>query len=228
MRTELIFEFRFEACDELSREILCYSTRCHLPHVLIPFVVLRQLEKYQEQPELLDPHLENIVSVLMGYLRIQTRLFHASNQNVATAPAKSFTPGPRSSSIDHAFIQVVFKMLYTLCKVRGYKTVTRFFPHEVSDLEQTLALLVWQNPQNHATWETRHGLLLWLSMIVLIPFDLTTVDSTIFSPNHHEQPKQAESKLASGAERFLNTELSRGGIVAQLVRLCCVYLGNYA
>jgi tubulin-specific chaperone D len=55
------------------------------------------LEKYQEQPELLDSHLEAMVSPLMQIVRQQ----HTS------------TP----------LLHRCFKIVYCLCKVRGYKTV---------------------------------------------------------------------------------------------------------
>jgi len=61
--------------------------------------------------------------------------------------------------------------------------LVRYLPHEVSDLEATLEYLSvlddsWQN-----AWHARYGLVLWLSIIVLIPFKLDTVDSKgLFSP----------------------------------------------
>ena len=55
--------------------------------------------------------------------------------------------------------------------------IMRFFPHEVADFEPTLALLQAQDPDDYATWETRYGALLWLGVVVLIPFDLAKMDS---------------------------------------------------
>ncbi len=34
-----------------------------------------------------------------------------------------------------------------MCKVRGYKTVVKFFPHEVSDMEPVTELLHFQDNQ---------------------------------------------------------------------------------
>ncbi len=123
------------------------------------------MDKYQEQPQLLDPHLESIVSPLMKLIR-------------ASFEKKSF-------------LNVLCKMIYILTKVRGYKTVgmsvkfidtpERFFPHEASDLERTLQLLQQQNPNEFEFWETRYVLFLWFSLIVLIPFDLKTIDSEVTS-----------------------------------------------
>ena len=68
----------------------------------------------------------------------------------------------------------LFLLLTQVCKVRGYKTIVRFFPHEVSDLEQVTEMLHFQE---ETPWEVPYILVLWLSIIVLVPFDLTTIDS---------------------------------------------------
>ena len=38
-------------------------------------------------------------------------------------------------------VKALFLVLCQLCKVRGFKTVVKFFPHEVSDMEQVVELL---------------------------------------------------------------------------------------
>lgn len=38
-------------------------------------------------------------------------------------------------------VKNLFFVLCQLCKVRGYKTIVKFFPHEVSDMEQVVELL---------------------------------------------------------------------------------------
>lgn len=48
---------------------------------------------------------------------------------------------------------------------------------QVADLEPTLKLLEAQNVGDTATWETRYCLLLWLSIIVMIPFHMARLDS---------------------------------------------------
>lgn len=51
------------------------------------------------------------------------------------------------------------------------------FYAQVSDLEPVLSMLERQNPKSTDTWETRYALLLWLSIIVKIPFHMTRLDS---------------------------------------------------
>jgi len=69
----------------------------------------------------------------------------------------------------------VFHMLYFITKTRGYKTVLKFLPHEVQDLEPAFAFLKAQDKRR--PWETRYMLMLWLSLMCMIPFDLRSIDS---------------------------------------------------
>ena len=91
-------------------------------------------------------------------------------------------------------VQRVSRVLHAFATVRGYKTVVRFFPHEAKDVEPVVGLLVKSHSAAAAAaaagsameaeelgtaWETRATLILWLSILVLIPFDLVTVDSQV-------------------------------------------------
>uniref|UniRef100_A0A8D2ML61 Tubulin-specific chaperone D n=1 Tax=Zonotrichia albicollis TaxID=44394 RepID=A0A8D2ML61_ZONAL len=78
-------------------------------------------------------------------------------------------------------VHLAFKFLYIITKVRGYKRFLPLFPHEVRDLQPVLDMLAKQNPRDPETWETRYMLLLWLSMICLIPFDLARFDGNLVS-----------------------------------------------
>ena len=78
--------------------------------------------------------------------------------------------------------------IQTLCKVRGYKTIQRFLPHEASDLEPILFTLYKSSyPSNSnecddaskiLSWEGVRVLLIWLAMLLNnVPFDLETIVS---------------------------------------------------
>lgn len=107
--------------------------------------------RYQEQPHLLDPHLDVLLEKLLGKVR---------NRNL---PVNEM----------HA----AFKYLYIICKVRTYKVLVKFLPHELSDLEFALELLEKQNPKEFKHWETRYILLLWMSILVLNPFHMSRLDA---------------------------------------------------
>ncbi|NWY04338.1 TBCD protein, partial [Nothoprocta ornata] len=85
----------------------------------------------------------------------------------------------RDSESPPPLIHLAFKFLYIITKVRGYKFFLPMFPHEVGDLQPVLDMLADQNPKDCETWETRYMLLLWLSMICLIPFDLARFDGNL-------------------------------------------------
>ena len=74
----------------------------------------------------------------------------------------------------------LFEIVNWMCKVRGYKTVIKFFPHEVADMEPVVELLHFQG--GNEEWWISYVLILWLSIIVLVPFDIDTIDSR----NQHE------------------------------------------
>jgi hypothetical protein len=78
-------------------------------------------------------------------------------------------------------------MLSVLVVVRGFKTVVKFFPHEAQDLEKVLMVFTTVKARSKmvkteedavAVWESQSILLLWLSMLILVPFDLATIDSS--------------------------------------------------
>uniref|UniRef100_A0ABI7WKS8 Tubulin-specific chaperone D n=1 Tax=Felis catus TaxID=9685 RepID=A0ABI7WKS8_FELCA len=114
------------------------------------------MDKYQEQPHLLDPHLEWMMNLLLDIVQDKT------------SPAD--------------LIHLAFKFLYIITKVRGYKTFLRLFPHEVADVQPVLDMFTNQNPRDHETWETRYMLLLWLSVTCLIPFDFSRLDGNLVAP----------------------------------------------
>ena len=69
----------------------------------------------------------------------------------------------------------------------------KFFPHQASHLELAVSLLQICHDEIEQTsilreestgqWETKCCLLLWLSMLVLIPFDIASIDTTLANSN---------------------------------------------
>jgi hypothetical protein len=123
------------------------------------------LEQYQEQPQLLDPHLEGLVTPLA------TRVSEVSD---------SLHDEERFS----AAMQIC-RLLQALVTVRGFKTVSRFFSHKPADVERAIKIMkhvqhavssqeIDEDAQDGA-WQMRCIVLLWLSNLVLIPFDIATV-----------------------------------------------------
>ncbi|KAF9969008.1 hypothetical protein BGZ73_008847 [Actinomortierella ambigua] len=122
-----------------------------------------QLAPYQYKSYLLDPFLENMVRPLITPIQ---RLIHLVNQG-----------GEREGESMNANGSEVFRMLYIITKTRGFKTVVKFLPHEVADFEPAFAFFCKQDRKDHVNWEIRYMLLVWLSLMCMIPFDLKSVDS---------------------------------------------------
>ena len=111
----------------------------------------------QEQPYLLDRHLDDLVGLPLRSLRSQI----ASADDLALSSA-----------------QRLARIVYWLTKVRGYKTVLRFFPHGVHDLGLLVRILDDEAALGRTSWEMRFVLLLWLALVCMLPFDLARFDQS--------------------------------------------------
>ncbi|KAJ6832004.1 tubulin-folding cofactor D [Iris pallida] len=132
------------------------------------------MDKYQEQGQLLEPYLESLVAPLMAIVR--SRALHL---------------GVTDEVLE--IIRPLCIIIYSLVTVCGYKSVIRFFPHQVSDLELAVTLLEKCQPaasgsslrqESTGEMETKCISLLWLYILVLIPFDLSSVDTSIANKNY--------------------------------------------
>lgn len=139
--------------------------------------LIKLLEPFQEWPQLIDPYLKSIVP------------------DLATAFLSTLSEIAKHQGIDSkrtAAIPVwraICVLLYTLCKVRGYKIIVRFFNNEPKYLEPMLATYdALNNIENldgdpsdigapQSSWEERYIVLLWLSHLMLTPFDLSSISS---------------------------------------------------
>ncbi|KAK9871289.1 hypothetical protein WA026_011559 [Henosepilachna vigintioctopunctata] len=105
---------------------------------------------YSEQPHLLDKHIHEILEKFISIVRCPDS----------------------SDQLKH----LTFKYLFVLVNVRGYKVIVGHLPHEVADFEPVLQMLEAQDPNDCENWTTRYTLLLWLSIIVMIPFHMSRLD----------------------------------------------------
>uniref|UniRef100_A0A0E0R173 Uncharacterized protein n=1 Tax=Oryza rufipogon TaxID=4529 RepID=A0A0E0R173_ORYRU len=138
------------------------------------------MDKYQEEGQLLEPYLESIISPLMLLVRSKTMELGACTDELLD------------------IIKPLCIIIYTLVTVCGYKSVIKFFPHQVSDLEPAVALLEECHKMSSATalrqestgeMETKCVVLLWLYILVLIPFDISSVDTSIATADHVDGPE---------------------------------------
>ena len=99
------------------------------------------MEKWSEQPQLLDPALEEMLKVVMdgvrGILKRWSR--NEEKKTSKSSPMRSFFSKFkvfRDSQMDR-----LMSVLYLFCKTRGYKSIVKFLPHDVSDLEPVVHML---------------------------------------------------------------------------------------
>lgn len=112
----------------------------------------RLFDRYLEQPYLLDSHLEEIVKTLIEPVR--------------------------SASCPEIMLRKCLLFLQVPTLTRGYKVVIHHLPHEISDVEPVLQLLERITPMHQTTYMSEVDMLhLWLSVVALVPFQLSRLDS---------------------------------------------------
>jgi len=154
--------------QDIVKSIISNSTE------VSPFHVSRFsqiISKYTEQSQLLDPLLEQLVSPLaLVLVDISSSPTSHAAENIAKAAP-------------------IGRLLWQLGIVRGPKIILRFFPNDAACLEPAISMLQSiddhyninnnENINESRPWELQWVLLLWLCMLVLIPFDLSLVDSNM-------------------------------------------------
>ena len=87
------------------------------------------LQKYQEQSNLLDPFLEEMVTLLSTPLLSYMRAFFEAREK---EPSLTFSSHFSERESRHIF--ALFRVLALLTNTRGYKSVMKLLPHEVPAL----------------------------------------------------------------------------------------------
>ncbi|KAM1139494.1 hypothetical protein FF1_039637 [Malus domestica] len=122
-------------------------------------------------------------------------------------------------------------ILYSLVTVCGYKAVVRFFPHQVSDLELAVSLLEKCHhtksvsslrQESTGEMEAKCVMLLWLSILVLVPFDHSTVDTSI--ANNSNLGKLEPAPLVLRIVGFSKDYLSNSGPMSPIAALLLLKL----
>ncbi|MCJ1435609.1 hypothetical protein MMC27_004983 [Xylographa pallens] len=192
--------------------------------------LIKLLEPFQEWPQLLDPELSAMLTPLVETFAASLFLPPLKYYACPTRLVSSTIPLPRA----------VCKLLYTLCKIRGPKVISRFFVNEPMYLELMLnALHARSRPRllkhtsglqsrSKITWEENYIILLWLSHLSLTPFDLSSVGSLppmeddalpIYLMLNADIPPTAQRLLRVGLKYVISAAKEREAAVNLLVRL---------
>ena len=92
------------------------------------------LDKYQEQSNLLDPHLEEMMAI------VTTRARTLLVAKLPTRDALDSAAFPFQVCQDPQ-LQSLCAVVYQLCRCRGQKCIAKLFPPEAADLEPVLHAL---------------------------------------------------------------------------------------
>ncbi|CUG09781.1 tubulin folding cofactor D-like, putative [Bodo saltans] len=149
----------------------------------------KYLQRYQEYPQLVKPHIGALVEPLMAMIirRMPTSAFlMAANQDAAAVEGATMMPdGVDESDVDapRTPFHHACRCLYVIVKVAGPKCCSSFFSHDVRMFEDVCyALTHWHRaPSLRREWEVRYCLLLWLCNLILVPFAIHSIDSSLSS-----------------------------------------------
>ncbi|KAI1003472.1 hypothetical protein K3495_g4733 [Podosphaera aphanis] len=150
--------------------------------------IRRRIDTFQELPQLLDPHLDRFIPLLadsfLAYLK--------SSTSTPTTAVPFLVPVSKA----------ICQLLYRFCKVRGEKVIIRFFSTETKHIEVILSALEQRGPKEQRisseiitgdeereekwAWEEIYISLLWLSQLILAPFDLESISSDVCDPSQYE------------------------------------------
>ena len=124
------------------------------------------------------------------------------------------------------------QVLYAFCKVRGYKVIVRLLTNEPRYVEPMLSCLrSWtaskaDESRSADLWQLEYVMLLWLSHLMLAPFELSTLStSNVLKPKERLQsfsvdlPPVAQDVLDIGFEHLVSPSKEREAAVILLVRL---------
>lgn len=140
------------------------------------------LEEYQEQPQLLDAHLEGLCAPLLELLARAADYVHDVERFNA--------------------IMQTCRLLQCLVHTCGHKTIARFMPNKPPDLSRAMTILMHlrsikasshiDEDAQDGHWQTTCVVLRWLAVLVQIPFDLHSVQlpASMEVQNIHPADKQ--------------------------------------
>ncbi|WRT63818.1 uncharacterized protein IL334_000743 [Kwoniella shivajii] len=139
------------------------------------------LDYYLPLPGLLDPSLDEIVPPLMDQLG---QTLHMISEGTDTK---------RPISVNSKRLERLGRLLNWIVKVRGWKAVVPHFPSSIPFLPLLVTLLSPSTAPSTSTtpstphhplisspeaWELRAVLLLWLALLLTVPFNLTALSSS--------------------------------------------------
>lgn len=169
---------------------------------------IQKIDKYQEQPYVLDAYLEKLCSPLAScvaeFLEENSLVLHEAVISLSKLETESpDAAGDLRVDIDRRRQRNILRLsdcIYNLCKVRGPKVVSLYFPSNVHFLEVVIDYISLKDKyrldleresvanlqesgcgeacfNDEDDWHLVYVLYVWLSTLVLIPFSFEVLDS---------------------------------------------------
>ncbi|EXJ84183.1 hypothetical protein A1O3_04850 [Capronia epimyces CBS 606.96] len=144
-----------------TRRLRVLDSKCEELRLLVSL-----LDRFQEWPQLLDPGLSTHVQLLSeAFVDYMTRSGHHYSQSYRHGTA-TVSPLPRA----------ICRLLYSFCKIRGQKVIVRLLNNEPKFLAPMLSSFkAWNTSSMGMVWEERYIMMLWLSHLMLAPFELANM-----------------------------------------------------
>ena len=128
------------------------------------------LYSYLEQPGLLDPILPNIIPLMTNTMLDLINLYLKSKLDEQKEIFEN--------------ILSLSQIIYNICKIRGFGPISKFFSSEVSIFENVINFLISLPLVHVNNWTVNYVLILWSSLLAMVPFDIDTIDSKGFLINN--------------------------------------------
>jgi hypothetical protein len=150
---------------------------------------------------------------------------------IVEAYIESLLKSDTRKATTHVDIQTALSsIIYTLCKVRGAKVIVGFFNNEPRYLDPILTTLedvTFNETGDEVSWKVSYVLLLWLSHLLLTPFDLASISArparaesqTARMALHTDLPTVAQRVIQIGATHVSASTKAQDAAAAMLVRL---------
>jgi hypothetical protein len=150
---------------------------------------------------------------------------------IVEAYIESLLKPPTTEIAAHIDCQTALaSILYTLCKVRGAKVIVGFLNNEPRYLDTILTKLedvTFDQSTEDLSWKVPYVLLLWLSHLLLTPFDLASISArpvrdgsqTAWMALHADLPTVAQRVIQVGAIHLSASTKAQDAAAAMLVRL---------
>ena len=128
------------------------------------------LYSYLEQPGLLDPILPDIIPLMTNTMLELINMYLKSKVNEQKEIFEN--------------ILSLSQIIYNICKIRGFGPISKFFSSEVSIFENVINFLISLPLVHVSNWTVNYVLILWSSLLAMVPFDIDTIDSKGFLINN--------------------------------------------